>query len=86
MKSFIILGNATGTMVVLSIDDKTAENELKRIVNILRKIARRRNVVISEPKLDYPCYRCRQPMSDADYANKSSYLQCFACGHKELKL
>jgi hypothetical protein len=75
-----------GQWLVSSVDYKTAENELKRIVNILSKIAGRRDVVISEPKLNRPGNRCRRPMSNVNYADKNSYLKCFACGHKELKL
>lgn len=72
----------------MSVEDKLdlADNEVERIVNILRRVTGANKVVISEPNLERLCYRCKQPMCSVDEADKDTYLQCFSCGHKELEL
>jgi DNA-directed RNA polymerase subunit RPC12/RpoP len=63
-----------------------ADKEVERIVNILRRVTGPKRILISEPNLEQPCYRCKQPMCSVDEANKNTYVQCFACGHRELEL
>lgn len=63
-----------------------SDKEVERILNALRRITGPHKVLISGPKLDTVCYRCKQPMCSVDEIDMNTYLQCFACGHKEMKL
>jgi hypothetical protein len=63
-----------------------SDKEVERILNVLRSITGPYKVLISEPKLDTICYRCKQPMCSVDEIDMNTYFQCFACGHKEMKM
>jgi hypothetical protein len=62
------------------------DKEFQTIIQVLRRVMGPDNLLLSMPKLDQLCFKCRIPMCSVDVDVTETYYQYFHCGHEELKL